>query len=575
MKAFFFLLLSFVVILSIANFRRNEIIDNTNSDNSSVASKKKFTIRCSPDYIPDNNETIPLLTGWGNYQWKVSTISDSAQFYFNQGINMYYAFHIIESRASFDKATKFDSNCAMAWWGKALAFGPNINDFGYKRPNEAFVSANKALGLIEKTTAFEKALIDAIAVRYATDSLISQDKLNVLYTHQMKKVYLQFNKNENAGALYADALLILHPWNLYKHDFSPKYWTPEIVSVLKHTLQLNSKHPGANHYFIHAVEASAHPQDALKSAKFLATAMPDVSHITHMPSHIYIRSGYYNEGIIVNEAADKGFNKYLGYFPATQENIALYSLHNLHMKLNCAQMAGNYKKAIEASEALQYQIPSFYLQIPGALGNYVQYLHQSSLFTHVRFGKWKEILSQNINDSLANTAVLQHFAKGMALVKTNQLAAAKEELNKMQTIMQVASLKEVFTPFNSAYDASRIGENILKGTIAEKENNKIDALKYFKIAVDCEDKLIYNEPRDWLLPARQYLGNALLRFGRYSEAISVFQKDLFTNPNNGWSLTGLSACYRYLNQSKKFYLNEKKIKAAWVGSDVTIVSAVY
>lgn len=575
MKAFFFLLLSFVVILSIANFRRNEIIDNTNSDNSSVASKKKFTIRCSPDYIPDNNETIPLLTGWGNYQWKVSTISDSAQFYFNQGINMYYAFHIIESRASFDKATKFDSNCAMAWWGKALAFGPNINDFGYKRPNEAFASANKALGLIVKATAFEKALIDAIAVRYATDSLISQDKLNVLYTHQMKKVYLQFNKNENAGALYADALLILHPWNLYKHDFSPKYWTPEIVSVLKHTLQLNSKHPGANHYFIHAVEASAHPQDALKSAKFLATAMPDVSHITHMPSHIYIRSGYYNEGIIVNEAADKGFNKYLGYFPATQENIALYSLHNLHMKLNCAQMAGNYKKAIEASEALQYQIPSFYLQISGALGNYVQYLHQSSLFTHVRFGKWKEILSQNINDSLANTAVLQHFAKGMALVKTNQLAAAKEELNKMQTIMQVASLKEVFTPFNSAYDASRIGENILKGTIAEKENNKIDALKYFKIAVDCEDKLIYNEPRDWLLPARQYLGNALLRFGRYSEAISVFQKDLFTNPNNGWSLTGLSACYRYLNQSKKFYLNEKKIKAAWVGSDVTIVSAVY
>ena len=575
MKAFFFLLLSFVVILSIANFRRNEIIDNTNSENSSIASKKKFTIRCSPDYLPSDNETIPMLSGWGNYQWKVSTISDSAQFYFNQGINMYYAFHIIESRASFDKASKFDPYCAMAWWGKALAFGPNINDFGYKRPNEAFASSNKALELIEKSTAFERALIDAISVRYSADSLISQDKLNVLYTHQMNKVYLQFYKNENAGALYADALLLLHPWNLYNHDFSPKSWTPEIVSVLKHTLQLNSKHPGANHYFIHAVEASAHPQDALKSAKFLATAMPDVSHITHMPSHIYIRSGYYNEGINVNEAADKGFNKYLGYFPTTQQNIALYSLHNLHMKLNCAQMAGNYKKAIEASEALQSQIPSFYLQIPGALGNYVQYLHQSSLFTHVRFGKWKEILSQNINDSLANTAVLQHFARGMALVKTNQLAGAKEELNKMQTLMQVASLKEVFTPFNSAYDASRIGENILKGTIAEKENNKIATIKYFKIAVDCEDKLIYNEPRDWLLPARQYLGNALLRFGRYSEAISIFQKDLFTNPNNGWSLTGLSACYRSLNQSKKFHLNEKKIKAAWVGSDVTIVSAVY
>lgn len=575
MKASLVILLSLLVIIAIANFNKTNEYESARSENSSVAYQKKFTIRCSPDYIPNEEEVIPKLSGWGNYEWKISTQSDSAQFYFNQGINMYYAFHIIEARASFDKATSFDPTCSMAWWGKALAFGPNINDFGYKRPSAAFVSASKALEYSTQSSAFEKALIHAISLRYSADSSQNQDKLNELYSQQMKKVFLQFNKNENAGALYADALMLLHPWNLYNHDFSPKPWTPEIVSVLQKTLSINPKHPGANHYYIHAVEGSAHPQNAMKSAKYLATAMPDVAHITHMPSHIYIRSGYYNDGIKVNDDADLGYNKYLSYFPSTQENIALYSLHNLHMKLNCAQMAGNYKKAIQASDALQSLIPGFYLQIPGALGNYVQYLYQSTLFTYARFGKWKEILSQNVNDSLAYTSVLQHFARGIAFAKTNQLEASKKELNQMQLKMQDSSLKEVFTPFNSAYDACIIGEYILKGTISEKENNKKTAIDFFKKAVENEDKLIYNEPRDWLLPARQYLGNSLLQSGRYAEAILVFQKDLVINPENGWSLTGLTACYEAQKNAEKKNKVLKRKNAAWVNSDVAITSAVY
>lgn len=575
MKTLLFALLSFFVIIAIASINDFEINRNTETEKSTVAYQKKFTIRCSPDYIPLDQEPIPKLTGWGNYHWKVSTTSDSAQFYFDQGINMYFAFHIIEARASFDKATHFDSTCAMAWWGKALAFGPNINDFGYKRPSDAFPSATKAFELRLGSTPFEKALIEAISVRYSADSLQSQTKLNELYTVQMKRIYVAYKKNENAGVLYADALLLLHPWNLYNHDFSPKPWTPEIVSVLKYSMQLNPQHPGANHYYIHAVEASSHPQDAMKSAKFLANAMPDVAHIKHMPSHIYIRSGYYNKGIAVNEDADRGYNKYLSYFPATQENIALYSLHNLHMKMNCAQMAGNYKKSIEASQSLQAQIPMFYLQIPGALGNYVQYLYQSPLFTFIRFGKWNEILAQEVNDSLAYTSVLQHYARGVALAKTNQLNKAKTELNAMQLKMKDTTLREIFTPFNSAYDASVIGENILKGIIAEQENNKIKAIAYYKKAVICEDKLIYNEPRDWLLPTRQYLGNALLKYGKFTEAIAVFKKDLIINPENGWSLTGLADCYRSIKKTDSFKLVEKSMKASWNGADVSIVSSVY
>lgn len=575
MKIVLALLASFFAVFCIAYNRQPDQISSETSSYFSVSAQKKFTIRCSPDFIPSEDALIPKLTGWGDYRWKITTSSDSAQFYFDQGINMYYAFHIIEARASFDKATRFDPECAMAWWGKALAFGPNINDFGYKRPSEAFPSANKANQLKHNATSFEKALIEAIAIRYSEDSTQRQNILNTLYSAAMKKVYQLFNKNDNAGALYADALLILHPWDLYNHNYSAKTWTPEIVSVLKHTLQINPLHPGANHYFIHAVEASAHPQDALKSASFLATAMPDVSHFTHMPSHIYIRSGYYRKGIDVNDKAIIGYKKYLNYFPSTEENIALYDLHNEHMKMNCAQMAGNYEKAMESSKSLQSKIPSFYLKMPGALGNYVQYLHQSPLFTQIRFGKWTDILSEKVNDSLSFTSVLQHFARGLAFTKTNHFSDAVAELKLMQNSIKDSSLKEVFTPFNSAYDACIIAENILRGAMEERKNNKLKAIEFFNKAVFCEDKLIYNEPRDWLLPTRQYLGNALFNAGKYAEAISVFKRDLTINPENGWALTGLVYSYKSLQQSSNFALVQKRLKTAWQIKDVEITGAIF
>ncbi len=540
-----------------------------------VAAKKKFSIRCSPLYTPTEGDDIPLLSGWGNYNWRISTTSDSASIYFNQGINMYYAFHIIESRASFDKATRFDANCAMAWWGKALAYGPNINDYGYQRPSEAFPSATKANALKANASPVEKALIEAIAIRYVADSTADQGKLNALYRDAMKKVYYSFPKDENVSTLYADALMLMHPWDLYDHDFKPKPWTGEIVAVLQHALRLNAKQPGANHYYIHAVEASAKPGDALASARFLTSAMPDVSHLTHMPSHIYIRTGFYDKGITVNDQGLAGYNKYHNYFAATEENIALYALHNLHMKINCAQMAGNFSMAGAASKELKEQIPGFYLQIPGALGNYVQYLHRTDIFTSLRFGKWNEILSDPVADTLSFTPVLQHFARGMAFANTNNIVEAENELSIMQNKMKVPSLKEPFTPFNAVYDAALVGENILAGTIAENKQNITKAITLFKQAVIDEDKLIYNEPRDWLLPARQYLGAALIKAGLHKEAITVFTKDLQINPNNGWALTGLATCYKQLKNNSALAAVQKQLQSAWSIKDIAINSAVF
>lgn len=573
----------YIIILTLAAYGTAALINTAleNDDTTATVSvakileKKKFTIRCSPLYIPSAGDDIPLLPGWGNYSWKITTDSDSAQVYFNQGINMYYAFHIIEARASFDKATRFDPDCAMAWWGKALAFGPNINDFGYQQPSEAYPAARKAIELKTKTTNAERALIIAMATRYSSDSAADQLSLNINYRDAMKQVFDAFPQDENINTLYADALMLIHPWDLYDHEFNPKPWTPEIVATLKHAIKLNPKQPGANHLFIHAVEASAKPGDAMKNAEFLATAMPEVAHLTHMPSHIYIRTGVYTKGIAVNNNAIEGFNKYETLFPPVEENVALYALHNIHMKLNCAQMAGNYQVANEASISLQKQIPDFYLSIPGALGNYVQYLHQSPLLTWVRFGKWQEILSEPVSDSLAFTTVMQQFARGMAYAHTAKIIEAEKALEKMKKKMEEPTLKEVLAPFNDTYSVSLVANSILAGTIAQRKNELDDAIALFKQAVTTEDNLIYNEPRDWLLPARHYLGAALIKAGKYDEATAVFKKDLQINPNNGWALTGLVICFRQLKNTNALNAVRKQLSAAWVIKDQTIDAPVF
>ena len=275
--------------------------------------KKKFIVQCSPDWNYLNSDSlakgIQILQGWGNYQWNIKSKSDSARLYFQQGINMYYSFHIIEAMASFKKAEQFDDSSAMIYWAQALAYGPNINDFVYAASMEAFAAAQKALILSDNCSAKEKALINAMTVRYSTDSTVSRTSLNQLYKDEMQKGYTTFPADADMAALYADAIMIQHPWEYWKHNGDAQPWTPELLAVLEKALQHSPQHPGANHYYIHSVEASGNPQRALPSANLLSTLMPSVSHMVHMPSHIYIRSGLYNEGTKVNEMSLKGYNE--------------------------------------------------------------------------------------------------------------------------------------------------------------------------------------------------------------------------------------------------------------------------
>jgi len=531
---------------------------------------------CVPLYnAADTAIDVPALKGWGNYKWKISHASDSVQFYFNQGINMYYAFHDIEAIASFTKATRLGPDCAMAWYGKALALGPNINyPNGYRPPSGAYQAAVKSQELSAQCTDLEKDLIKAVNQRYSADTTIDVNKLKANYADAMKLVYEKHKTNAEAVTLYGDALLLLHPWDLYEHDFTPKSWTPQIRSIFEQALKLSPKHPGANHYYIHTMEGSATPELALKSANVLDTLMPQVSHVTHMPSHIYIRTGDYRKGITNNDEAVKGYKVYLKVYSPVENDYPLYEAHNVHMKVNCAQMAGNYSIAKSASISLQESIPPFYLSLKGAMGNYVQYVYMEPTFTNLRFGKWDEVIKTQVPDSLIFASLLSHFAKGVAYSRKGDFPSAKRELGMLNKLLSDASLKEkeIFSP---AIEPATVAQLILKGTIAEGQKNYTTAIDFLQQAVKAEDRLIYNEPRDWPIPARQFLANVLLKAGKYEEAISVLKRDLVINPKNGWSLTGLQSAYTQTHDKAELAQVNTRLKDAFSIKDANIDHPVF
>lgn len=520
---------------------------------------------------------MPAMEGWGHFKWKISAASDSVQYYFNQGISFYYAFHSIEAIASFTKATRLDPENAMAWYGKALAMGPTINySNGYVPPSGAYEAAVKSKQLSANCNPLEKDLINAIQHRYSADTTANVTELRKNYARAMEQVYTQHQGSADAITLYADALLLLHPWDLYDHNAQPKEWTPKIKSLLESAIKISPKHPGANHYYIHSVEASAHPEVAVNSAHLLDTLMPSAAHITHMPSHIYIRTGDYQRGIKVNDRALAGYSRYLKSYSPVVNDAPLYELHNIHLKGNCAQMAGNYQIAAQSAAALRQQIVTGgYLAIKGGFGNLIQYIYSTPVLADVRFGKWDAILALPQSDSLVYASALLHFARGMAYTNKHQLALASNELKIFREKMADKSLKEPMDNFSNAYEASEVAELILAGAIAEEKKDFKTALSVLQKAVIAEDRLIYNEPRDWPLPARQYLGEALLKAGEQNKAVAVFNKDLNINPNNGWSLTGLTIAYQTMSNDQALNQAKARLKSAWKIKDTAISNPVF
>ena len=542
--------------------------------------KKKNIIRCGPDWdkLKDwlEEADIPPIPGAGTYKWKISTRNDSAQFYFNQGINMYYSFHIIEAMASFKKAEKFDKYSPMLLWAQALTYGPNINDFGYTASPEALSAIGKAIEFSGRCTDKEIALIEAQRIRYSYDSSQTRSMLNQLYVDKMKEVYEKFPHDADVATLYADAMMLQHPWDLWNIDGTPKPWTPLIREVLEKVLAKTPNHPGANHYYIHVMEPSPYAAKALPSADRLGKLNPGLSHVVHMPSHIYLRTGLYNKGIDVNINAVNSYKSSIPLYAAVTGADFLYIIHNLHMKTNNAMLAGNYKIAEAAAIETRNSIQADYLSIPAPLGNVVQYIYMTPVLVYVRFGKWDELLQQNKpDDSQVYANILYHFGRGMAFSARSKMTEANQELAAMKTLMADTSLAIPFTPFSAAIEGAIVASKILSGSIALKSGKTNDAITDFTEAVKVEQKMIYNEPRDWLLNPKHWLGKAYLVAGDGSNAEKTFNADLQNNNNNGWALFGLN---KALLMQKKY--NEAapvltRYKKAFNKADINILSPVY
>lgn len=575
MKLFFIPFLAFFTALGVVSISKKEPVSAFSTDTY----KLKSLVRCSPDWEVLKNyfdeADIPPMPGAGKYKWNIHAKSDSAQFYFNQGINMYYGFHIIEAMASFIKAAKFDPSNPMVWWAQSLAYGPNINDGVYTASPAAIDAIQKAIDLSGKSSPVEKSLMQAMAVRYSIDSTVARQTLNHDYTSAMEKIYLQYTTNADVAALYADAMMLEHPWEIWNTDGTPKPWTPRIREVLEKTLAKAPEHPGINHYYIHVMEPSPFPEKALASADRLGKLNPGLSHLVHMPSHIYLRTGYYIKGYTVNEEAVKQYKNYLQLFPGVAVNEALYRLHNEHMLVNCAIHAGRKQYSIEAAIALQKSIDTSFLSIPGGLGNSIQYVYMIPTLAMIRFEDWDGLIAAPpIEDRHVYASLLWHFGRGMAFSEKNNNPEAMNELSIVEGLLKDSSLYEPFTPFSPAIDGATIAAWLLKGTIALKQNNFNDAIDNFKLAVEREKRMVYNEPRDWLLNPKNYLANGYALAGQNKEAEKMFRQDLNDNNENVWSLAGLYKTLIKQNKKQEASGVLARLKKASLKSDVNFIAGI-
>jgi hypothetical protein len=551
---------------------------------SEIPGTKNYKVQkaagCGPNLaainFKESANQIPLLDGWGTYRMAVTSSNDSANIYFQQGINMYYGFHIIEARASFEKAINYEPDFAMGHWGKALALGPNINDVEYTGAAEALNAIRKAKSLYNNCTGLEKALIDAMQQRYSSDSSLAREQLNQVYADAMKKVHTDFPNSADAAALYADALMVQHPWDLYDRYYNPKPWTPEIVRVLEKLVKRFPDNPGASHYYIHAIEGSKTPEKGLQIADKLGGLMPGLAHLVHMPSHIYIRSGQYNKGIASNQLAVKDYYNYLSKYPVISEGAFIYLVHNQHMQAVCAGMDGQYNNAIKFSQETQKSVDPGWLDEGAYFGIYSQYMYMTPYFTQIRFGKWDDILAgEEIADSRIYAKIMWHFARGMAYARKDQFEQSTQELKKLQDSKSNPQLQVSPAAFNPGLPAVNIAEKILQGVIAEEQNQLQKAVELFDQAVDIEDGMLYNEPKDWILPARHFLANALFQNSQYAKAEKVYKDDLLINPNNAWSLTGLEKALMRQNKKTEAKAINQQLRKAAARSDVKIAGSVY
>ena len=525
----------------------------------------------------NSGKTAPLFDGLGKHQHPITTKSKQAQRYFDQGLILCYAFNHTEAIRSFRAALKSDPDCAMAYWGIAYASGPHVNRPMDKDDNvRAWDAVQKAVALKSRANANERAYIDAMARRYQAEFIEDRSALDKAYAAAMRDVTKQFPDDLDARVIFSEALMDTMPWDYWLKDRSPKPETEEAFAALRYVIQRDPKHPGANHFFIHAVEAGPHPEQGIPSADRLTGYAPQAGHLVHMPAHIYMRVGQYEDAEVANKLAVKADRSYIRHCAAQGFYPGAYYPHNEHFLWYASLFQGRSADALSnARKTAEVALENYCGPKKAVEGPRLRHLPWLTL---ARFGRWDEVLKVQqpamTNDFLIDRA-MWHYSRGLAFAAKNQPEQASTELTEMSKLVNSEDAKKLNNPAFPATAMLAVAEQWLAGKVALAKGDKPAAIEHLQKAVKAEDEMPYMEPSYWPLPVRPALGAALLQAGRSAEAEQIFREDVQRWPRNGWGLYGLEQSLRAQGKADSADIVQREFNEAWKRADVKLQLAWY
>ena len=512
------------------------------------------------------------FSGMGPHQRKVTTRSPEAQAFFDQGLNWMYAFNHDEAVRSFQKAAELDPDCAMAWWGIAYAQGPNYNDPAMppSRNAAAWDALQRALGALDDETPAEVALVQALTHRYADPAPEDRTELEQAFADAMARVWADHPDDSDVGTLYAESMMVQHPWDLYSNEREPaREQTGTIVSVLESVLELAPQNPGANHLYIHAVEPSDDKDRGIPAADRLVDLVPAAGHLQHMASHIYVQTGMWERSIDQNAKAMEADDAYR--IAAPEQGIQHgYMTHNSHMLAFSAMMVGREEQATAAARDMWEDLPD---QLLETFGPFFDVLMCSIYDVQKRFGRWDELLAEPAPPKfLPTTTAVWRAHRAIAYAAKKDFAAAEAEFEAFRAAKEAVP-EPTTDPEESGVEFLDVSELFIAGEIALQKGEWDEAIRLLEEAVVAEDELGYGEPPLWLQPVRHTLGAVYMKAGQPAEAERVYRKDLDQWRGNGWSLFGLARALEEQGRTDEAATVRAEFERAWAGADAPITTS--
>lgn len=507
-----------------------------------------------------------LIPGLGSYHYKISAKNDMAQKFFDQGLTLIYAFNHEEAIKSFKKAASLEPELAMAYWGISYSLGPNYNlPADDNQRKSAYKYLQKAIKHSMHASQKEKDLINALSKRYSSDLKTDQGKLNHDYRVAMKNLHTKYPDDADIATLYAESMMDLKPWQLWDKDGNPSENTEEIVSVLEEVLSKNPMHPGANHYYIHAVEASKNPGRAYKSAQVLKDLTPSAGHLVHMPAHILFRIGDYEGASEANINAINSDESYISKYKPEGIYPVMYYNHNLNFLSVSRMMQGNFSDAIKNAKIIEANTKPVAEQM-----QMLEIYAANPMMILISFNKWDDLLDYQAPSAGMNTySALVHFSRGLAFAHKGSLSEANKELSMF--VENKNNIKpEDLCGNNPANTVLSVAEKVLNANIKLAEGDTSSAVNILYEAVELENNVSYDEPPDWYPSVRLSLGKLLYSAGRYPEAEKIFRDDLIKYPNNGRALFGLSETLKQSGKNEEAEKCYQDFLKAWEKADTKL-----